>query len=53
MKFRASITTISSLSFKAIGLKFGMKIHLINAVKLVAKFLNFCLGAEVIEFKGK
>jgi len=32
-------------------MKFGMKIHLINAVKLIRQILNFFLGAEIIEFQ--
>jgi len=35
-----SVTTIS-YSFEARGLKFGMKIHIINAVKLVIKICEF------------
>jgi len=41
IKFCASVTTISSYSFEARGLKFGMKIHLITAVKLVGQIFEF------------
>jgi len=40
IKFYASIATISSFSFEAIGLKFGKKIHLINAMKLVGQIFE-------------
>jgi len=43
IKFSASVTTISSYSFEARGLKFGMKIYLINAVKLISQIFEFCL----------
>jgi len=39
IKFHSS--TISPYSFEAGGLKFGMKIYLINAVKLVGQILEF------------
>jgi len=39
IKCHASVTAISSYSFETRGLKFGMKIHLINAVKLVGQIL--------------
>jgi len=34
IKFHASVMTISSYSFEARGLEFGMKIYLSNAVKV-------------------
>jgi len=37
IKFCTSVPTMSSWSFEARGLKFGMKIRLINAVKLVSQ----------------
>jgi len=40
IKFCASVTTISSCSFEARGLKFGMKIYLINAMKLVGQIFK-------------
>jgi len=45
IKFHASITTIS-YSFEARGLKFGMKIYLINAVKLVGQIFKFLYGSR-------
>jgi len=45
--------TISSYSFEAIGLKFGMKIHSINAVKLFGQIFEFCPGAEIFELNCK
>jgi len=33
--------TISSYIFEARGLKFGMKIHLINEVKLIGQIFEF------------
>jgi len=53
IKFCASVATLSSYSFEARGLKFVMKIHLINAVKVVGQIFTFFLGAEIIELKCK
>jgi len=41
IKFCASFTTILSYSFKAKGLKFGMKAHSTIVVKLVGQILEF------------
>jgi len=42
-KFCVSVTAISSYSFEARGLKFGKKIHLINAVTFdqIFEFLSW------------
>jgi len=41
IKFCGSVKTISPYSFEARELKFGMKIYLINTVKLVGHFFEF------------
>jgi len=41
IKFHAYVATVYSYSFKASGLKFGMKIYLINAVKVVGQIFEF------------
>jgi len=49
MKFHVSVATMSSYSFEDRGLKFSMKVHLIDMVKLPDQILEFFLGAKVIE----
>jgi len=46
INFFVSVTTISSYSFEARGFKFGMKIYLINAVKLVGQIFKFLYGSR-------